>query len=376
MDSTQVQGVLLLPPILPPEAHAPQVKRSAGVAATFVTDINEFAPGNGHFGAPEIRPRRTVMTDLEKPIISLHERLESLRQDFDREFTLLFAEVDAAKDAIEQARTAENGQGKRLRQLEERAEGQSALIATLTQEAQEARALRDEVRARELEIEKFGSELASKNELIHALRQQLGDADGIKTTAKQRDKKIFEQQHELDRKQQQLDEKQQALERAQREVDSLRGELAAAAEVSQVETSVDTAEIVALKSELDARKSMIRSLRADAERAEALEGQLEAKRETIGVLEDSIEQQGKTIAELRRSVDAWKKKYQAAKGEVGEELDQTLIEPPEFTDTEIEALKELDKAHAGAPPDRTLAIDMRDALKEARRQKSQSKNRS
>jgi chromosome segregation ATPase len=348
-----------------------------------VTEINEFAPGNRHFGAPEIRRRRTVMTDLEKPIISLHERLESLRRDFDREFTLLFAEVDAAKDALEQARSAGNGQDKRLRQLEERAEGQSALIATLTQEAQEARALRDELRTRELEIEKLASELASKGELIHALRHQLGDVDGIKTTAKQRDKKIFEQQHELERKQQQLDEKQQqldekqqALERAQREVDSLRGELAAAAEVSQVETSVDTAEIVALKSELDARKSMIRSLRADAERAEALEGQLEAKRETIGVLEASIEQQGKTIAELRRSVDAWKKKYQAAKGEVGEEQDQTLVEPPEFTDTEIEALKELDRANAGAAPDRTLAIDMRDALKEARRQKSQSKNRS
>ena len=315
------------------------------------------------------------MTDLEKPIVSLHQRLESLRQDFDREFTLLVAEVDAARDAIEQARTAENGNDKRLRQLEERAEGQSALIATLTQEAQEARALRDEVRARDLEIEKLGSELTSKGELIHALRQQLGDVDGIKTTAKQRDKKIFEQQHELDRKQQELGEKQQSLERAQLEIDALRSELAAAAEVSQVDTSVDTAEIVALKSELDARKSMIRSLRADAERAEALEGQLDAKRETISVLEESIEQQGKTIAELRRSVDAWKKKYRAVKGPVGEEFDQTLAEPPEFSDTEVEALKALDKANAGAAPERTLAIDMRDALKEARRQKSQSKNR-
>lgn len=323
------------------------------------------------------------MSELEKPIISLHQRLESLRQDFDREFILLVAEVDAAREAIEQARTAGNSNDKRLRQLEERAEGQSALIATLTQEAQEARALRDEVRARELEIEKIGSELASKNELIHALRQQLGEVDGIKTTAKQRDKKIFEQQHELERKQQELgrkqhelDERQQSLDRAQKEIDSLRGELAAAVEVSQVETSVDTAEIVALKSELDARKSMIRSLRADAERAEALEGQIEAKRETIAVLEESIEQHSRTIAELRRSVDAWKKKYQAARGQIGEEQDQTLAEPPEFTDTEIEALKELDKANAGAAPERTLAIDMRDALKEARRQKAQSKTRS
>lgn len=329
------------------------------------------------------------MTDFEKPLLSLHQRVETLRQDFDRELASLVAEVDAAREVIEKARTAGSSQDKRLRQLEERAEGQSALIATLTQEAQEARALRDEVRNRELEIEKQSSELASKSELIHALRQQLGDVDGIKTTAKQRDKKIFEQQHELDRqkqeldrkqqeldrKQQDLDERQQALESAQSEIDLLRSELAMAAETSQVETSVDTAEIVALKSELDARKSMIRSLRADAERAEALEGQLEAKRETIAVLEESIDQHGKTIAELRRSVDAWKKKYQAAKGQVGEEQDQTLVEAPEFTDTEIEALKALDKANAGTAPDRTLAIDMRDALKEARRQKAQAKSR-
>jgi hypothetical protein len=120
---------------------------------------------------------------------------------------------------------------------------------------------------------------------------------------------------------------------------------------------------------------MIRSLRADADRAEALESQLDAKRETIAVLEESIEQHSRTIAELRRSVDAWKKKYQAAKGEVGAEQDQTLAEPPEFTDTEIEALKALEKANAGAAPDRTLAIDMRDALKEARRQKAQTKTR-
>jgi hypothetical protein len=79
-----------------------------------------------------------------------------------------------------------------------------------------------------------------------------------------------------------------------------------------------------------------------------------------------------TISALRRSVDAWKHKYQAVKGRVGEEHDQTLAEPPDFSDTELDAFKALEKVNGDAP-DRTVAIDMRDALKEARRQKAQSK---
>ena len=335
----------------PPEIGSPR-----GASRSFVTGINEIMGKTGQFGGPEFRAW-AAMTELKKTILNLNKRLDSMRQDFD-------AGLEALRDELERV-AADDGHDKRLRLLEERAEGQSELIETLTQEAQEARALRSEVRDRELEIERLTSELNSKKDLVQALRQQLDEVDQLKATAKQRDKKIFEQQHELDRKQQELDS-------ATREIANLRADLEEASESSAEVTAVDTAEIVALKSELDARKSLIKSLRADAERAESLQDQLDAKREAVNVLEESIDQHVETIAELRRSVEGWKKKYQAVKGEALDDQDRTLAELPAFTDTEVEALRELESAKREGP-DRTVAIDMRDALKEARRQKQTAK---
>ena len=306
------------------------------------------------------------MTELENNISSLRERLAAMRQNFDGEFSALVTELEQAQNAVDQLAPAEDSQGKRLRQLEERTEGQSELIDTLTQEAQEARTLRTEVRDRDLQIERLASELESKKDLVLALRQRLDEADQVKATARQRDKKIFEQQHELEKKQQSLDE-------ANRQIVSLRSEIEAMSETSADETAIDNAELGALRVELDARKTMIKSLRADADRADAIAAQLEAKREAVSMLEDSIDQHAATIAELRRSVDLWKKKYQAAKGEILEDQDQTLAEPPAFTETEIEALKALEEEHP-ATPERTIAIDMRGALKEARSRKARAKS--
>jgi chromosome segregation ATPase len=141
--------------------------------------------------------------------------------------------------------------------------------------------------------------------------------------------------------------------------------------VADSDTSVDEAELAALKAELDARKTLIKSLRADAERVAALETQLEGKREAVASLETSINQHVETIAELKRGLAAWKKKYQAAKGEL---FDTAAVSThsPTFTDTELEALKELERTNA--PPDHTVAIDMRDALKEARRKRQRAES--
>jgi chromosome segregation ATPase len=298
------------------------------------------------------------MTDLEKSVTSLQKRLSAMREDIEKEFLKLFGDLENVESVAEQLKSAEDDQGKRLKQLEERAEGQGELIETLTQEAEEARVLRAEVRERDLEIEKLSSELESKSDLVKALRRQATDADQLKATAKQRDKKIFEQQHQLDRKQKELD-------RAAGEIAELKAELEAENERSNEETVVDVAELDALKAELDARKSMIKSMKADAKRAESLESQLEAKTEAVDALEDAIDQHSKTIAELRRSAETWKAKYEAVKGEKVKDKDQTMTELPAFTDTEVEALKELEGKHDDLPT-ATVAIDMRAALEEAR----------
>jgi chromosome segregation ATPase len=306
------------------------------------------------------------MTDLEKTLASVHKRLSAMREEIEREFGMLFDELEQVESSVENLKSAEGDQDKRLKQLAERAEGQSELIETLTQEAEEARSLRGEVRERELEIEKLNSELESKSDLVKALRRQASESEQAKATAKQRDKKIFEQQHQLDRKQKELD-------RATAEIAELKSALESEDDRSADETVVDGAEIDALKAELDARKSMIKSLKADAKRAESLESQLDAKTEAVDALEDAIDQHAKTIAELRRSVDAWKSKYQAAKGEKLKDKDRTMTELPAFTDTEVEVLKGLERDKEDAPA-ATVAIDMRGALKEARRNKARAKS--
>jgi flagella basal body P-ring formation protein FlgA len=120
---------------------------------------------------------------------------------------------------------------------------------------------------------------------------------------------------------------------------------------------------------------MIKSLKADAERAETLEARLEEKRDVVSSLEEAIDQHAATIAELRRSVEAWKAKYQVAKGEKLTDRDhtKTMTELPALTDTEIDVLAELESASQDAPA-QTVAIDMRDALKEARRNKARAKS--
>jgi chromosome segregation ATPase len=274
------------------------------------------------------------MTSYDVSFSGLHDRLEALRQEFDGALASLFTELDQAREAVAVLKGAEDDQADKLLKAEERIGAQDELIETLNQELQEAKLLRREIRERELDIERMRSELASKNELVSAVREQTN--------------------------------------RATTQIGGLQRELAEAREQSADATAMDNAEIVALKAELEARRSMIRNLREDAARAETLESQLDAKRETISMLEESIEQHVQTIADLRKSADAWKLKYMAVKGGPTADSEETLTQQPAFTDTEIEALREFDpNADTDSASDKTLSIDMRDVLEAVRAQKAQ-----
>jgi chromosome segregation ATPase len=273
------------------------------------------------------------MTSYDVSFSGLHDRLEALRQEFDGAVATLFTELDQAREAVAELQGAEDDTAGKLQQAEERIGAQDELIETLNQELQEAKRVRGEVRERELEIERMRSELKSKNELVSAVREQKN--------------------------------------RATAQLSELQQELAEANEQSADATAMDNAEIVALKAELEARRSMIRNLREDAARAETLQSQLDAKRETITMLEESIDQHVQTIADLRKSADTWKLKYMAVKGGPPADSEETLTQEPAFTDTEIEALRELDQsAENDATNDKTLAIDMRDVLEAVRAQKA------
>jgi len=278
------------------------------------------------------------MTTYDTSFSNLHDRIEGLRRDFDAALAGLFTELDQAREAVAELQGSGDEHAGKLEKAEERIAAQDELIETLNQELKEAAAMRTEVRDRELEIERMRSELDTKVDLVKAVREQLARANEQNST--------------------------------------LQKKLAEAREQTEEATAMDNAEIVALKTELEARRTMIKSLREDAERAESLAEQLDGKREVISQLEESIDQHVHTIAELRKSADAWRLKYLATKGQPTSDLDDTLSEEPAFTDTEIDALRQLEQS--GDTSDRTIAINMRAVLDRVRSRKagrSQPKSR-
>ncbi len=113
---------------------------------------------------------------------------------------------------------------------------------------------------------------------------------------------------------------------------------------------------------------MIKSLRADQDRATALEAGLDEKREIIRQLEASLNRHSNTIIELKRSAEAWKRKYQSAKG--NSSTAETSVSLPTLSDTDVRAIEQLEKT-SDAKPESTIAIDMRRSLLEARRTAAQ-----
>src|SRR6185436_1091820 len=79
------------------------------------------------------------------------------------------------------------------------------------------------------------------------------------------------------------------------------------------------------------------SLRADQERAAALEASLEEKRDVIQQLEASINRHSNTITELKRGAEGWKRKYQALKGA------SSTATVPALSETDIRSIEQLDK---------------------------------
>ena len=139
-------------------------------------------------------------------------------------------------------------------------------------------------------------------------------------------------------------------------------------EAASGKASEEQAEIEALRAELDARKTVIKSLRSDQERVAALQASLEEKRGVVEQLEATISRHSNTIAELRRSVDTWKRKAQALRGD--SPLASSSVTLPALSDTDVRVIEELEQ-QTGGKNDATIAIDMRRSLLEARRTAAQ-----
>jgi chromosome segregation ATPase len=290
------------------------------------------------------------MTERNTSIQAVRDRLTGLLADWGAEFSALLKELEERRARCAELEGAQSSRKDEVEVLERRLEGQDKLIEALRSDAEEASKLRKDLRNRELELEKVGSELESKKELVRALRRDAESVDRLKADGKLKDR-------EVEQLRGQVVQAEQRAEQLLNEVSALR----AAADGRQTD---EAAEIDALRSELEARKTQIKSMRADQERAATLQSSLDEKREIIEQLENSINRHSNTIAELRRSVESWKRRYQSVKGDSGTAT--TSVNLPTLSDTDVRVIERLEEKGEGKP-EATIAIDMRRSLLEARR---------
>ena len=295
------------------------------------------------------------MTDSTATIQGLRDRLTGLLADWGAELASVLKELEEKRARVAELEGGAAGRSDEIEQLKQRIEGQNTLIEALRGDAEEASKLRAEVRSKDLEFERVSSELESKKELVRALRRDTDGAERVKADARQ--------QGSRDRGAQGQASASGAPSRRRR-----RAARDACARAAASKASEEQAEIEALRAELEARKTMIKSLRADQERVAALQASLEEKRQIIEQLEASMNRHSNTIAELRRSAETWKRKYQAVKGD--SPTATTSVNLPSLSDTDVRVIEQLDKAGAGKN-EATIAIDMRRSLLEARRTAAQ-----
>lgn len=295
------------------------------------------------------------MAEPSTPLQSVRDRLTGLLADWGSELSAILQELEQKRARVEELERKHSGRDEQLKSMQQRLEGQENLIETLQSDAEEAAKLRKELRAKDLEFERLSSELDSKKELIRALRRDAEGVDRLKADSKVKDREI--------------EDLKTHLQRAEQKIEELSNDFDVLREAAAGKASEESAEIEALRAELDARKTMIKSLRADQDRAATLEANLDEKREIIEQLEASLNRHAGTIAELRRSAESWKRKYQALKGESSTAA--TSVNLPSLSTTDVQALERLEQTTDGKP-EATIAIDMRRSLLEARRAAAQT----
>jgi len=287
------------------------------------------------------------MANIDTPIDALRDRLTQLLADWGAEMSMVLKELEDARGRLSEIESSAVDHEEELVELKKRITGQETLIETLRGDADDAGKLRKTLNSTELELEKTRADLESKVDLIKMLRADGDKKDAAKKSLERVEKALAEQRAANANLEQRL----------------------RAAEEAAAASHDDSAELAAVRAELDAKSSLVKTLRADANRAEQLEERLDEKRATIAKLEDSLESQAKTIAELKESVSRWKEKFAGAKNS-DDSGATTLSTVPDLPLADFDDDEEADpeaQAATDVLAERTLAINMRDALRDARK---------
>ena len=160
-----------------------------------------------------------------------------------------------------------------------------------------------------------------------------------------------------------VEDLKRALQKAERRIEEQAKEMSVM-RAAAGKSNDESAELEALRAELEARKVMIKSLRADQDRVAALQATIDEKSEIVRQLEASLNRHSNTIVELKRGADGWKRKYQAVKG--SSSTAETSVSVPTLSETDVRVIEQLDK-DVTTDTESTIAIDMRSSLLEARR---------
>lgn len=287
------------------------------------------------------------MKDLQT-IQGLRDRLTGLLADWGAELVEVLRELEEKRKRVAELEGGAAGRSDELEQLKQRIEGQDTLIEALRSDSEDAARLRAELRTRDLEFERVSSELESKKELVRALRRDTDGVDRVRTESRR-----------------EVEELKGKLQRAEAQAAKASQELAALREATESKSSEEHMELEELRADLEARKSVIKSLRSDQERLEPLQASLQEKQEIIAQLEGAMNRHSSTIAELRRNVETWKGKYLSMKGE--SPTATTSVDIPALSDTDVRVIEQIEKKAGGIKQEATIAIDMRRSLLEARR---------
>ena len=286
------------------------------------------------------------MADSETPIGTIRERLSGLLADWGEDFSSLLEELEEKRARLERLETVAVDKTQKVDALSRQVDAQDTLIESLNLDADEATGLRKEIQDKDLELEKKSAEIGSKQDLISALRQDTEGLGRLKGDGRAKDKEIARL----------VIEKEQAEQHAAELCEEFN--ILTASTLTGIDTK---SQLEAVRAELEARKSVIESLRGDAERTQALEAQLEEKRDVIAKLERSIDRHVDSIAELQQTVVSWRAKYAALKSQNLSAESGTSPALPELTGDELQSLDSAEDV-SGELTDATVSVDMRKSL--------------
>lgn len=318
------------------------------------------------------------MESKEPQLDAVRDRLSRLLSEWGGEVSSLLFELGQKRGRLVELEAAASEQAGELEAMRSRVQDHEELIASLRQTSQEASTLKSEARQKDLDIERLAGELKTEQEIGQALRKQAERADDLASALQIKEREVQQGRDEraqLAARIEDLNGKLNDLEAdCERRGDSESAELVAVrGELEQMRDHLDVtrgeldatrAELDATRAEVEARKALIKSLRADADKAAVLESMLEEKSQIIRQLEQSADRNEPTIAQPRGRVD---ESHADPDGE-----DTTIaarVDPPAaFSEAELAEIQDADETTAPGDAEDvdTISIDVRKTLEEVR----------